>query len=76
MAAEIRVKNTNPRDVAKYAEEIGIKNIKLYEEENYVYIDTREEKNFLLNGKEVDSFIEKETPVKLYSDENPPIVCM
>lgn len=76
VAAEIRVKNTNPRDVAKYAEEIGIKNIKLYEEENYVYIDTREEKSFLLNGKEVDSFTKKETPIKLYSDENPPIVCM
>lgn len=46
-AADIRVKNTAAREVAKYAETIGVKGIGLYEgADNFVHIDTRTTKTF------------------------------
>lgn len=49
MAADISVKDTPPREVAKYAESIGIKGIGLYETDEdgwFVHIDTRTTKSF------------------------------
>lgn len=48
-AADIVVKDVAPREVAKYAESIGIKGIGLYETANdgfFVHIDTRDYKSF------------------------------
>ncbi len=44
MAADIVVKGVEPREVAKYAESIGVKGIGLYE--TFVHVDTRAEKSF------------------------------
>lgn len=49
MAADIQVKGVTPRDVAKYAESIGILGIGLYETDkdgHFVHIDTRTNKSF------------------------------
>lgn len=43
-AADIIVEDTSPKEVAKYAESIGIKGIGLYS--NFVHIDTRTTKTF------------------------------
>ena len=43
-AADIVVRNTQPEQIAKYAESIGIKGIGLYD--NFVHIDTRSKKSF------------------------------
>lgn len=54
-AADIQVKGVAPRDVAKYAESIGIKGIGLYETSSdgyFVHIDTREKKSFWYGQKE------------------------
>jgi hypothetical protein len=50
MAADIRVKGVAPRDVAKYAESIGVKRIGLYEgdEGEFVHIGSGKEKRFWL----------------------------
>lgn len=46
-AADFRVEGIAPREVAKYAETLGIKGIGLYEApHNFVHIDTRSEKSF------------------------------
>ena len=48
-AADIQVKGVAPREVAKYAESIGVKGIGLYETANdgyFVHIDTRTTKSF------------------------------
>lgn len=48
-AADIKVKDVAPREVAKYAESIGVKGIGLYETANdgyFVHIDTRTTKSF------------------------------
>lgn len=44
MAADIVVKDTDPKEVAKYAESIGVLGIGLYE--TFVHIDTRSKKSF------------------------------
>lgn len=44
MAADIVVKGVEPKEVAKYAETIGIKGIGLYQ--TFVHIDTRTKKSF------------------------------
>jgi hypothetical protein len=49
MATDIQVKGVTPREVAKYAESIGIKGIGLYETQSdghFVHIDTRTNKSF------------------------------
>lgn len=49
MAADIVVKDVKPKEVAKYAESIGIKGIGLYETDKdgyFVHIDTRTSKSF------------------------------
>ena len=43
-AADIVVKGVDPKEVAKYAESIGIKGIGLYD--TFVHIDTRDKKSF------------------------------
>lgn len=47
-AADIVVKGVAPKEVAKYAESIGVKGIGLYEDKdgNFVHIDTRTKKAF------------------------------
>ena len=61
MAADIRVDGVEPKDVAKYAESIGIKRIGLYEgseEGNFVHIGSGATKKFWLGHgqKKVDTF--------------------
>lgn len=54
-AADIVVKGVAPREVAKYAESIGIMGIGLYETSGdgyFVHIDTRERKSFWYGQKE------------------------
>ena len=54
-AADIVVEGVAPRDVAKYAESIGIMGIGLYETASdgyFVHIDTREKKSFWYGQKE------------------------
>ena len=54
-AADIVVKGVAPREVAKYAESIGIMGIGLYEtssDGHFVHIDTREKKSFWYGQKE------------------------
>lgn len=54
-AADIVVRGVAPRDVAKYAESIGIMGIGLYEtssDGHFVHIDTREKKSFWYGQKE------------------------
>jgi peptidoglycan hydrolase-like protein with peptidoglycan-binding domain len=49
MAADIKVKNVKPSEVAKYAETIGVLGIGLYETDKdgyFVHIDTRTSKGF------------------------------
>ena len=49
MAADISVKGIAPKEVAKYAESIGIKGIGLYETDRdgyFVHVDSRENKSF------------------------------
>lgn len=60
-AADIRVEGVEPREVAKYAESIGIKRIGLYEgdaEGNFVHIGSGSTKKFWLGKgqKKVDTF--------------------
>lgn len=48
-AADITVKNTAPKEVAAYAEQIGVKGIGLYESNTdgyFVHVDTRDKKSF------------------------------
>lgn len=56
MAADIRVEGILPKEVAKYAESIGIKRIGLYD--NFVHIGSDTEKRFWLGheGKDVYTF--------------------
>jgi hypothetical protein len=60
MAADIRVKGVAPREVAKFAESIGVKRIGLYEgdEGEFVHIGSGKEKRFWLGHgiKIVDTF--------------------
>lgn len=61
MAADIWVKGVAPKEVAKYAESIGVKRIGLYEgasEGNFVHIGSADTKRFWLGhaGKLVDTF--------------------
>lgn len=51
MAADIKVKGVSPRDVARYAESLGIKGIGLYD--TFVHIDTRRDKYFWYGHKEL-----------------------
>ena len=55
MAADIAVKGIKPKEVAKYAESIGIKGIGLYETDRdgyFVHVDTRTSKSFWYGQKE------------------------
>lgn len=55
MAADIKVKDTAPATVAKYAETIGIKGVGLYETAKdgyFVHIDTRDVKSFWYGQKQ------------------------
>jgi uncharacterized protein YcbK (DUF882 family) len=56
MAADIVVKGVAPKEVAKYAESIGIKGIGLYS--NFIHIDTRSSKAFWIGHEQdrVNSF--------------------
>lgn len=60
MAADIRVKGITPKEVAEYAESIGVKRIGLYEgdEGEFVHIGSDETKRFWLGkaGTNVDTF--------------------
>jgi hypothetical protein len=61
MAADIRVEGVDPKDVAKYAESIGIKRIGLYDgaaEGNFVHIGSGTTKKFWLGHgqKKIDTF--------------------
>lgn len=61
MAADIRVRDVEPAEVAKYAESIGVQRIGLYEgnaEGNFVHIGSDERKRFWLGhaGTNVDTF--------------------
>lgn len=63
MAADITVKGKTPREVAQYAEQIGIKRIGLYETNKdgyFVHIGSDTRKRFWYGqaGKEVDTFQE------------------
>lgn len=51
MAADIRVKDVKPKEVAMYAESLGIKGIGLYE--TFVHIDTRINKFYWRGHKQV-----------------------
>lgn len=50
MAADIRVKNVKPLEVARYAESIGVKGIGLYD--TFVHIDSRVKKSFWYGHKQ------------------------
>ena len=69
MAADFYIDGVTPREIAQYAESIGIKGIGLYEAkdcgDNFVHIDTRTTKSFWYghSNKPVDTFIEKENKV-------------
>lgn len=55
MAADIKVKDVAPAEVAKYAESIGIRGIGLYETSKdgyFVHIDTRTKKSFWYGQKQ------------------------
>jgi uncharacterized protein YcbK (DUF882 family) len=51
MAADIKVKGVKPREVAAYAESLGIKGIGLYD--TFVHVDTRRDKYFWYGHKEL-----------------------
>jgi len=62
MAADIRVKGVSPKEVAQYAESIGIQRIGLYEgaqEGEFVHIGSDSRKRFWLGhaGTNVDTFV-------------------
>jgi hypothetical protein len=72
MAADIRVEGVEPREVARYAESIGVKRIGLYEgaeEGNFVHIGSESTKKFWLGhaGTRVDTF--GAAPVKTINPE-------
>lgn len=61
MAADIRVKGKTPREVAQYAEQIGVKRIGLYETDKdgyFVHIGSDTKKRFWYGqaGKDVETF--------------------
>ena len=54
-AADIKVKDIAPAEVAKYAESVGVKGIGLYETDAdgyFVHVDTRSEKSFWYGQKQ------------------------
>lgn len=55
MAADIIITGIKPEEIAKYAQQIGVKGIGLYgpEDGNFVHIDTREKQSFWLGHKQV-----------------------
>ena len=68
-AADFVVSGVTPREVAKYAESLGIKGIGLYETKsdgNFVHIDTRTHKSFWYGQSEipVTTFGSTSTPVE------------
>ena len=87
-AADIKVKNTAPAEVAKYAESIGVLGIGLYETDAdgyFVHIDTRKKKSFWYGQKQDkrDTFggavekavesVEVSLPVLKVGDEGAPV---
>ena len=55
-AADIKVEDTAPAEVAKFAESIGVKGIGLYETDadgNFVHVDTRTTKSFWYGQKQL-----------------------
>lgn len=55
-AADIKVEDTSPAEVAKYAESIGVLGIGLYDSDadgHFVHVDTREVKSFWLGHAQV-----------------------
>lgn len=69
-AADIEVKGITPREVAQYAESIGVKGIGLYETEkdgHFVHIDTRDKKFFWYGRAEAyrSTFTEKQPDTKV-----------
>lgn len=73
-AADIVVSGVAPKEVAKYAESIGIKGIGLYD--TFVHIDTRTAKFFWYgHGQEQrTTFIEGATNYNLFSQEQNPVL--
>ncbi len=54
-AADIKVEDTTPAEVAKYAESIGVRGIGLYETDadgHFVHVDTRTKKSFWYGQKQ------------------------
>ena len=49
-AADISVSGVSPREVAKYAESLGVKGIGLYDNQGFVHVDTRTSKYFWRNN--------------------------
>lgn len=75
MAADIRVKGVSPKEVAQYAESIGIQRIGLYEgdaEGNFVHIGSATTKSFWLGhaSKKVDTFFENPVLRRGMKNEN------
>ena len=69
-AADIEVKGITPKEIAQYAESIGVKGIGLYETEadgHFVHIYTRDKKFFWYGKAEAQrsTFIEKEPDLKV-----------
>ncbi len=74
MAADIKVKGVKPREVARYAESIGVLGIGLYEtaEDGYfVHIDTRKTKAFWYGQKQLYRSTFGGAPKKTYSGKFP-----
>lgn len=87
MAADIRVEGVEPKEVARYAESIGIKRIGLYEgsaEGNFVHIGSGSTKKFWLGHgqKKVETFggttkkITVQLPVLEKGDKGGPVFAM
>ena len=74
-AADIEIKGVVPREIAVFAESIGVKGIGLYEtskDGHFVHIDTRDKKFFWYGRAESQrsTFIEKQSNIKVTEWQN------
>ncbi len=70
-AADIEIVGISPREIAQYAESIGVKGIGLYETDkdgHFVHIDTRDKKFFWYGKAESQrsTFVEKQVNTKVF----------
>lgn len=71
MAADIVITGVKPEQIAKYAQQIGVRGIGLYgpEDGNFVHLDTREKRSYWLGHKQVpvESFLDEEPITGIYA---------